>query len=274
MSGRRERAPIGLALTTAFASLAVGIFVPPGLPGTTRAASPSQTPRTQTGSTSVGVGPATTTNPTTSKPAQPTTRLSNVQATKLFLANHKVRQWLERYPPRPTTSASFSNGTWTIDVFYSPAGEIATGMVNDATGVVAQAWTGPQVAWGMARGGNGFGGKTVNSYPVWLAFWQRGLPARPRRLACRGPLSLRTVDLLVLLSFSASLWFFNRREHLRGDAPRLPGVRLADRSLPLVIARSDRGRRTPVVWPTWLLVLATLCLVVVRIDINVKITRT
>ncbi len=261
----RARVPVGLALTAAFASLAIAAFLVIG-PGTARAGSAVQTPRAHTGSTSVGVGPATTTNPTTSTTTQPPTRLSSAQATKLFLANHKVAQWLKRYPPRPTTSASFSDGTWTIDVFYSPAGEIATGMVADASGVVSQAWTGPQVAWGMARGGNGFGGKTINSYPVWLAFCAVFLLGL---VDWRRVLSLRTIDLLVLLSFSASLWFFNRGNIFAAMPLVYPGfVWLIARCL--MIARSDRGRRTSVVWPTWLLVLATLCLVVVRIDINVN----
>src|SRR5205807_4542673 len=88
------------------------------------------------------------------------------------------------------------------------AGEIATGRVDDATATVTEAWTGPQVAWKMARGYKGaFGGDKINSYPVWLGFCARFLLALVdwRRL-----LSLRNLDLLVLLSFSVSLWYFNR----------------------------------------------------------------
>ena len=60
----------------------------------------------------------------------------------------------------------------------------------------------------MARGYPGaFGGKTLNRTEVWLgpcAVFLLGL-IDWRRLR-----SLRTLDLLVLLSFSVSLWFFNR----------------------------------------------------------------
>jgi len=36
---------------------------------------------------------------------------------------------------------------------------------------VTESWTGPQVAWKMARGYEGaFGGDEINSLPVWLAF--------------------------------------------------------------------------------------------------------
>jgi hypothetical protein len=125
-----------------------------------------------------------------------------------FLADRKVRDWLARYPPKPTTDATFKEGTWTVNVWSGKAGEIATGSVDDKSGIVTQAWTGPQVAWKMARGYPGaFGGAKINSYPVWLAFcvvFLLGL------VDWRRPLSLRNVDLLVLLSFSASLWFFNR----------------------------------------------------------------
>ena len=85
---------------------------------------------------------------------------------------------------------------------------MATGTLDDATGSVLQALdSGPQVAWTMARGSPGaFGGKKINSPPVWLAFCAIFLLGLVdwRRL-----LSLRNVDLLVLLSFSVSLWFFN-----------------------------------------------------------------
>ena len=60
----------------------------------------------------------------------------------------------------------------------------------------------------MARGVRGaFGGARINSKPVWLGFclvFLLGLIDRRRVL------SLRTLDLLALLSFSVSLWYFNR----------------------------------------------------------------
>src|SRR4051794_31572375 len=96
-------------------------------------------------------------------------RLTKDQAIEHFVANEKVAAWLERYPAHPTTDATFKAGTWTVMVWSGAAGEIATGSVDDVTGAVTEAWTGPQVAWRMARGGSGaFGGKRINSYPVWL----------------------------------------------------------------------------------------------------------
>ena len=96
---------------------------------------------------------------------------------------------------------------------------------------MTEAWTGPQVAWKMARGGNGaFGGERINSYPVWLGFCAAFLLGLVdwRRL-----LSLRNLDLLALLSFSVSLWFFNRGDVFTAVPLAYPGPRLAARALPL-----------------------------------------
>src|ERR671935_5518 len=90
------------------------------------------------------------------------------------------------------------------------AGVIAlgAGKVGAPGGAVLEAWTGPQVAWKMARGYPGaFGGKEINSAALWLGFcalFFLGLAD------LRRPLSLRNLDLLALLSFSISLWYFNR----------------------------------------------------------------
>ena len=125
-----------------------------------------------------------------------------------------------------------------MHVWSGAAGEIATGTVEDADGRVLEAWTGPQVAWKMARGrGGAFGGKTLNAWWVWLplsVLFVAGLADR-RRLR-----SLHTLDLVVLVSFGFSLWFFNRGEIFRS-------VPLAVPPLLYLLARSlwigFRGRR-------------------------------
>src|SRR5437870_5720106 len=67
---------------------------------------------------------------------------------------------------------------------------------------------GTQVAWKMARGYRGaFGGDKINDPWIWGGFcvvFLLGL-LDFRRLA-----SLRNLDLLAFLSFSASLWYFNK----------------------------------------------------------------
>ena len=138
-------------------------------------------------------------------------RLTEARATAIFLAHPKVADWLERYPAKGrTTEATYdsSSGAWEAGVWWDEAGQIAKGLVDDASGRVTEAWTGPQVAWTMARGYEGaFGGDELERLPVWLGFCALFLLGLAD---LRRPLSLRNLDLLVLLSFSVSLWYFNR----------------------------------------------------------------
>src|SRR5688500_3842299 len=138
--------------------------------------------------------------------------LSEARATRIFLAHPKIADWLARYPPDPATDADYEpeRRSWEVKVWSGDAGQIAEGRVADDLRAVTEAWTGPQVAWKMARGSSGaFGGRTLNSPAVWLAFCAVFLLGLGD---LRRPLSLRNLDLLALLSFSASLWFFNRGE--------------------------------------------------------------
>jgi len=153
-------------------------------------------------------GTTTATIPTPQLPATQTSpRTTRQQAIQLFLAYDKVADWLTRYPPSPVTDATFAQGVWTVNVWSGQVGEIATGKVDDASGAITEAWTGPQVAWKMARGYKGaFGGTKINSTPLWLAFCALFLLGL---VDWRRPLSVRNADLVVLLSFSVSLWFFN-----------------------------------------------------------------
>src|SRR5438128_11597306 len=190
-------------------------------------------------------------------PSKPPVRLTQGRATAIFLADPKVRKWLSRYPETGrTTDTQYSEKyvNWTIKVWWGKAGEIAMGRVDDASGVVTEAWTGPQVAWSMARGGPGaFGGKKINSYPIWLGFCALFLLGLAD---WRRPLSLRNLDLLALLSFSVSLWFFNRG-NIFASAPLAypPLVYLIGRGLWIgLTGRATRGRT---VWPVWLLLALT-----------------
>ncbi len=194
-------------------------------------------------------------------------RLSAAEATKIFLAHPKVKSWLGRYPPKPVTDATYAKGQWTVNVFSGAAGEIATGTVDDVTGAVLTAWTGPQVAWGMARGSPGaFGGTRINSISVWLAFCAAFLIGL---LDWRRPLSLRNLDLLMMLSFSVSLWFFNHGNIFAAMPLVYPGlVWLLGRCL--WTGWRDRAPRGSVVWPAWLLIGATVFLIGFRVGLNVE----
>jgi hypothetical protein len=215
--------------------------------------------------TSTGVVPGVTKGPL--KP--PAKRLTTSQVTQIFLDNRKVAGWLRHYTNTVRrTEATFEAGHWTVKVWAGAAGEVATGKVDDKTGAVTEAWTGPQVAWKMARGYNGaFGGREINSAGVWLAFCLLFLVGLAD---LRRPLSMRNLDLLALLSFSVSLWFFNR-----GDI--FTSVPLVYPPLLYLLARMAwsgwRGRLATgsvPVWPIWLLAAATVFTAGFRIGLNVR----
>ena len=198
-------------------------------------------------------------------------RLSERQATAIFLRDDKVADWLDRYPVRGRVEDADHNADardWTVHVWWGKAGEIATGRVDDASGRVTEAWTGPQVAWKMARGYDGaFGGRSINRVDVWLALCAVFLLGL---VDWRRPLSMRTLDLVALLSFTASLWFFN-------DGDIFTSMPLAYPPLVYLLARMAwiglRGRGPSfrsAVWPVWLLVAATVFLAGFRIGLNLE----
>jgi hypothetical protein len=85
--------------------------------------------------------------------------------------------------------------------------EVVQIKVDPHTGAIVEAWTGYQVLWPMARGNEGQFGHILNAPYVWLPMalvFLLGLFdfARPLRIA--------HLDLLVLLSFGVSHYFFNR----------------------------------------------------------------
>ncbi|HWN20406.1 MAG TPA: hypothetical protein VNP93_00400 [Gaiellaceae bacterium] len=206
-------------------------------------------------------------------PPEGAARLTEQQAIDVLFRHAKVRDWLARYPPDPQTDADYRPATdeWVVKAWSGKAGQIVLGKVDDGSGAVLEAWTGPQVAWTMARGGAGaFGGKTINSPWVWLTFcglFLLGL-ADLRRL-----LSLRNLDLLALLSFTVSLRFFNEGE-IFWSAPLAypPLLYLLGRCL--WIARRDRApRASRATWPVWLLAGAAVFLAGFRIGLNVEAPR-
>ena len=208
-----------------------------------------------------------TTVPTPQVPAAESQRSTSGEVIQNFLAYPKVAAWLKRYPPNPVTEATFAQGVWTVGVWSGKAGEIATGKVDDATASVTEAWTGPQVAWKMARGYKGaFGGAKINSAWVWLSFCGLFLVGL---IDWRRLLSVRNVDLLVLVSFTVSLWYFNRGNVFAAMPLAYP---------PLVwllvrcvwIARSDRPSRGAPVWPVWVLAAATVFVAGFRVGLNVR----
>ena len=199
-------------------------------------------------------------------------RLDAIAAERIAFEHPKVLAWLARYPRAPTTSARFRvlSGTWVVKAWSGEAGQIVQVVVEDTTGRVSEAWTGPQVAWKMARGAEGsFGGKTLLKPYVWLAFclvFLLGLAD------LRRPLSLPNLDLLVLLGFSVSLVFFNEGEIFRS-------VPLVYPALGYVLLRSlwvgirGRERHLHPIWPTWAIAVVAVFILGFRVGLNVETPR-
>jgi hypothetical protein len=202
--------------------------------------------------------------PTAPKQIEPA-KATKEQVIRVFLGDASVHRWLERYPKSPQTDATYADGAWTVNVWSGKAGEIATGTVDDRTLTVTEAWVGPQVAWSMARGTPGaFGGRKINSLGIWLplcALFLLGL------VDWRRPASVRNVDLVALLSFSVSLWFFNHGHVFAAMSAAYPP--LAWLLLRCVwIARNDRPSRGAPVWPVWVLAAATVFVAGFRVGLN------
>ena len=115
--------------------------------------------------------------------------------------------------------------------------------VSDESGEITEVRTGPQVAWMMARGYDGAFGRAITRPAIWIPlcaiFLLAMLPlTRPRRL-----LSVRSLDLLVLVSFSVSLAWFNDGEIFTSVPLQYPPmVYLALRLAWIAVARTRAAR--------------------------------
>jgi hypothetical protein len=188
--------------------------------------------------------------------------LSEKQA--IHAANHDANVAKERRENGELTdSASKVEGHWEVGYFAGDQ-EVALVIVDPATGEVRESWTGYQVAWKMARGYSGAFGHKINAPYVFLplcALFLLGLVdwRRPRRIA--------TLDLVVLLGFGVSHYFFNRAE-IGVSVPLVYPVLLYLLGRALWIGLRGRSEGIRSVWPaTWLLV-AALFLMGLRVGLN------
>jgi hypothetical protein len=159
-------------------------------------------------------------------------------------------------------------GQWQVSYFQGKI-ERAQVTIDDRTALVTEAWTGPQVAWRMARGEPGaFAGKWNAPYvwiPLCILFFA---PFFDRRR----PFRMLHFDLLALLAFGVSHIFFNRGE-ISTSVPLVYPVLLyvLARMLWIGFRRPSTPRRdwlvphAPMIW----LALAIVFLVGFRIALNV-----
>jgi hypothetical protein len=136
-------------------------------------------------------------------------RLTGNQAIAIADRAPKALKARRKHPGSYANVFEKSGQRWQVSYFApdtSPAKEIAQVYVSDETGQVTEDWTGPQVAWTMARGYPGAFGRKINSPWVWITLTVLFIApfVDPRR-----PFRVRHLDLAVLMAFGISVAFFN-----------------------------------------------------------------
>jgi hypothetical protein len=160
-------------------------------------------------------------------------------------------------------SATMVEGHWEV-AYFAGEKEVALVLVDPATGEVRESWTGYQVAWKMARGYSGAFGHRLNAPYVFLplcALFLVGL------IDWRRPWRVASLDLLVLLGFGVSNYFFNRAE-IGVSVPLQYPVLLYLLARALWIGLRGRGEGIRPVWPAAWLLVAALFLIGVRVGLN------
>ncbi len=160
-------------------------------------------------------------------------------------------------------SANKVDGNWEV-AYFADDKEVALVVVDPNNGRVRESWTGYQVAWKMARGYSGAFGHKLNAPYVFLllcAIFLLGLVDWRRRWR------IANLDLLVLLGFGASHFFFNRAEiGVSVPLQYIPLVYLFARALWIGLRGGGEGIR-PYWSASWLLI-AALFLVGFRVGLN------
>jgi hypothetical protein len=167
-------------------------------------------------------------------------RLSPNRVLAIAAALPKMRAIRAKYPGSYGGAYLKLPFHWQVSYFSRDGRkEIGQVIIDDFSGRVLEQWTGFQVAWTMARGYPGAFGRHVNALYVWLPLCVLFFVPF---FNFRRPFSLLHLDLLVLLSFSVSLAFFNHA-HIFASVPLVypPLVYLLARMLTL--ARPFAPRR-------------------------------
>jgi hypothetical protein len=214
-------------------------------------------------------------------PATASAQLDASKATRIAAHDPNVVKEREEHMVL-THSANMVDGNWEVGYFAADE-EVALVIVDPQTGRVRESWTGYQVAWKMARGYSGAFGHKLNAPYVFLplcALFLLGL-VDWRRLW-----RLANLDLLVLLGFGVSNFFFNRAEiGVSVPLQYVPLVYLFARALYIglrsshadcgidhaiggSIPQSAYGGGLRPVWPAIWLLIAALFLVGFRVGLN------
>ena len=192
-------------------------------------------------------------------------RLNSSTAEQLARRQPKLQDWIDLYPKVSASAALGDDRIWTVRFYDTDDNEVAEVKVDDNRMEVTDVRTGPQVGWMQARGLPDTYGRLVNR---WWLLVPMSLLFIAGLMDWRRPLSLRTLDLLVLASFAISLRFFNHGE-IFWATPLVypPMLYLAARMTR--IGFSSAPRRSPI-GPTHTLILvaAIFALVGFRLGLN------
>jgi hypothetical protein len=161
-------------------------------------------------------------------------------------------------------TASFEDGHWQV-AYFAGGEELALVLVDAHSGEVTESWTGYQVAWKMARGYSGAFGHKLNAPYVFLPLCLLFLLGLVdwRRLW-----RVANLDLLVLLGFGVSHYFFNRAD-IGVSVPLVYPVLLYLLGRSLWIGMRGRGEGLRPVWPLMWMLVAALFLMGFRVGLNV-----
>lgn len=196
--------------------------------------------------------------------AQPE-RITRAEAIAAADRDPKVREEEQKHGElAPTATLDDDEGNWEV-AYFADGDELALVLVDADSGEVEESWTGYQVSWKMARGYSGAFGHKLNAPYVFLplcAIFLLGLVdwRRLRRLA--------NLDLLVLLGFGVSHYFFNRAE-IGVSVPLVYPVLLYLLGRCLWIGLRGRGEGLRPVWSVTVLIVAALFLMGFRVGLNV-----
>lgn len=212
--------------------------------------------------------------------------LTDDEAIAIAGTSGEVREWI-RDREITRTASEHEGGTHTVYFVSEDEGGEETVeaqvLVADATGEITEVRTGPQVSWMMARGYPGAFGRAINRPVIWLPLCALFLLPL---LRLRRIVSMRTLDLLVLLSFGISLIWFNRGEIFTSVPLHYPPMAYLALRLAWIAARRARAARAPAPappaaapppprrpgfrgWaPTWLLVSLLALSLALRYGLN------
>jgi Glycosyltransferase family 87 len=190
-------------------------------------------------------------------------RITEAEAIRVATADAKVTGQREENGPLAST-ARLDDGNWEV-AYFADGKEVALVLVDPHSGEVRESWTGYQVAWRMARGYSGQFGHKLNAPYVFgplCAIFLLGLLdwRRWRRAA--------NLDLLVLLAFGVSHYFFNQGE-IGVSVPLQYPVLVYLLGRALWIGMRGRGEGLRPVWPVAWLLIAALFLMGFRVGLNV-----